>query len=228
MSRPAPKPASLPTRGRPSHAQLARLRRADPRLARAMESLPRFPGFPDRTGRRDASHWEALARAIVHQQLSMAAAATIHARLVRLGGGRFPSCEGVLASPEDALRGAGLSRAKVEALRDLATRALDGRLRLRGLSRLADEDVVARIEEVRGLGEWSAQMFLLFRLGRLDVAPAGDLGVQEGLRLLDGLSARPTPRAALLRMECWRPLRSVGAWTMWRLVEADRSRVKNA
>jgi 3-methyladenine DNA glycosylase/8-oxoguanine DNA glycosylase len=96
------------------------------------------------------------------------------------------------------------------------------------LSRLADEDVVARIEEVRGLGEWSAQMFLLFRLGRLDVAPAGDLGVQEGLRLLDGLSARPTPRAALLRMECWRPLRSVGAWTMWRLVEADRSRVKNA
>jgi 3-methyladenine DNA glycosylase/8-oxoguanine DNA glycosylase len=134
----------------------------------------------------------------------------------------------VLASPEDALRGAGLSRAKVEALRDLATRALDGRLRLRGLSRLADEDVVARIEEVRGLGEWSAQMFLLFRLGRLDVAPAGDLGVQEGLRLLDGLSARPTPRAALLRMECWRPLRSVGAWTMWRLVEADRSRVKNA
>lgn len=215
-----------PRRGRPSAAQLARLRRADPRLAAAMAALPPFPGFPDQLGRRDSSHFQSLARAIVHQQLSMAAAATIHARVARLGGGRFPSAEEMLDLSESSLRGAGLSRAKVEALRDLASKALDGGLRLRGLSRLDDEAVVERIVQVRGLGEWSAQMFLLFRLGRLDVAPAGDLGVQEGLRLLDGLRARPTRRQALERMEPWRPLRSVGAWTMWRLVEAERARVK--
>jgi len=212
--------------GLPSAAQFSSLRRADPRLARAMDALPSFPGFPDRVGRRDASHWESLARAIIHQQLSMAAAATIHARVAILGDRRFPSAERLLALPDEALRAAGLSRAKVEALRDLARKELDGSLRLRGLSRLADEAVVERIVQVRGLGEWSAQMFLLFRLGRLDIAPAGDLGVQEGLRILDGLTARPTPRAALSRMECWRPLRSVGAWTMWRLVEARRATAK--
>jgi 3-methyladenine DNA glycosylase/8-oxoguanine DNA glycosylase len=212
--------------GRPTRRALAELRRADPRLARAMDALPSFPGFPDATGRRDASHWEALARAIVHQQLSMAAARTIHARVARLGDGRFPAAKRVLELPDAELRGAGLSRAKVEALRDLARRSLDGQLRLRGLSRLPDEVVVERIVQVRGLGAWSAQMFLLFRLGRLDVAPAGDLGVREGLRLLDGLRSRPTPRQALERMECWRPLRSVGAWTMWRLVEAERAVVK--
>jgi 3-methyladenine DNA glycosylase/8-oxoguanine DNA glycosylase len=125
---------------------------------------------------------------------------------------------------ESALRAAGMSRNKLLALRDLAARLEDGRLDLARSSRRTDQEVIERLTEVRGIGTWSAQMFLMFRLGRLDVMPAGDLGVREGLRLLDGLDARPSVDEALERAEIWRPLRSVGAWAMWRLVEAHRAR----
>jgi DNA-3-methyladenine glycosylase II len=190
-----------------------------------MKGLEAFPGFPDAKQRAQRTHWDALSRAIVFQQLAGKAAETIHGRVCALGGGRgFPRCEEFLALDDAKLRGAGLSRNKLLALRDLAQRIEDERLDLRRLERVSDEAIVERLVEVRGIGEWSAQMFLLFRLGRLDVGPAGDLGVQEGLRLLDGKRERPTPKAALARMEAWRPLRSVGAWMMWRLVEAERAK----
>ncbi len=212
-------------RVRPTVAQMRALRRRDPALARAVRGLAPFPGFPGAEGRR-GTHWEALARAIVFQQLAGAAAGTIHRRVCALtGGARFPRPEQILALPDERLRAAGLSAAKLASLRDLAARLTDGRLTLRAIGRHGDDVITQRLVAVRGIGVWSAQMFLLFRLGRLDVMPTGDLGVREGMRLLDGLDARPSPSAAGVRGACWSPLCSVGAWYMWRLVEARRAAV---
>jgi 3-methyladenine DNA glycosylase/8-oxoguanine DNA glycosylase len=124
-----------------------------------------------------------------------------------------------LALSEDVLREAGLSRNKTKAIRELAEKILSGELVLRGIARHDDDEVTRRLTTVWGIGEWTAQMFLIFKLGRLDVLPTGDLGVQEGLRILDGLSARPTAEALRDRAECWRPLCSVAAWYLWRLTD---------
>jgi 3-methyladenine DNA glycosylase/8-oxoguanine DNA glycosylase len=117
------------------------------------------------------------------------------------------------------MRGAGLSRAKLTAVRDLADRAESGALRLQGLGRLPDDAILERLVQVRGIGPWTAQMFLMFKLGRLDVLPVGDLGVQEGLRILDGRKERPGPVEVEERGAVWAPLRSVATWIMWRLVD---------
>lgn len=203
---------------------LAALRRRDPALARLLATLPPFPTFPDAEERR-RSHFESLARAIVHQQLAGAAARTIWGRVCALGGrARCPRPAEMLELTDAELRGAGLSAAKAAAVRDLARRIESKELSISGAARLSDEEVIRRLVTVRGIGEWSAQMFLLFRLGRHDVLPTTDLGVQEGLRLLDGLEARPTPKEVLARADVWRPLCSVGSWAMWRFVEAERAR----
>ena len=97
---------------------------------------------------------------------------------------------------------------------------MSGELRLRGIARHEDDEIIKRITVVWGIGEWTVQMFLIFRLGRLDVMPSGDLGVQEGLRILDGLDSRPSPKMLLERAEVWRPLCSVAAWFLWRLTDA--------
>lgn len=208
----------------PPAGDLRALARRDPALGRVMPSLEPFPGFPQRGGRR-STHYEAIADAIVYQQLTGKAAGAIRGRVVALTPGpRFPSPPELLALSDEALRGAGLSRAKVAALRDLAARLGDGRLSLRAIGRLSDDDVIERLVTVRGIGVWSARMFLMFRLGRLDVMPSGDLGVREGVRLLDGLSERPSPAETAARGECWAPLRSVAAWYMWRLVEQRRAK----
>lgn len=210
---------------KPTASELRALGKRDPRLGGALARLPRFPGFPRESDARRRSHYAAVASAIVYQQLHGKAAATIHARVCALTpGASFPSPAELLALPESALRAAGLSWNKLLALRDLAERIQDGRLDLARAARRSDEKIVEHLTQVRGIGVWSAQMFLMFRLGRLDVMPAGDLGVREGLRLLDGLDARPTVEQALARAELWRPLRSVGAWAMWRLVDAHRAR----
>jgi len=207
----------------PSPADLRALARRDPALGAVMRELAPYPGFPD-GDRRNGTHWESLARAIVFQQLAGAAASTIHGRVCALtAGSRFPRVDAYLSLDDDDLRGAGLSRAKCAALRDLAERIDDGRLRLRSIGRRSDSEIIEHLVTVRGIGVWSAQMFLMFRLGRLDVMPSGDLGVREGVRLLDDLEARPTPKETALRGASWAPLRSVGAWFMWRLVEARRA-----
>lgn len=206
--------------GRPTARELRELSARDPVLGAAIGRMPRFPGFP--AGPRDAadSHFHALARAVVYQMLSGKAAATIHERVRRLTpGSRFATPRQMLAIEQDELRAAGLSRAKAAALHDLAERSLDGRLPLRSIARRTDEEIVERIAEVRGIGPWTAQMFLIFRLGRLDVMPSTDLGVQEGLRRLDGLAERPTPRELGERAEVWAPLRSVASWVLWRLAD---------
>lgn len=205
----------------PTPAQLRALARRDPALGAAMRRVPRFPGFPAAAQRHMRSHFHALGRAIVSQQLATKAARAIHDRLCELTpSGRFPTPDELLALRRRRLRGAGLSRAKTESLRDLAGRVRDGHLVLRCLGRLSDDEVVARLVQVYGIGLWSAQMFLLFRLGRLDVMPATDLGVREGVRRLDGLVGRPTPQQVLDRARPWSPLRSVASWVLWRLLDA--------
>jgi len=213
---------------KPAPSELRDLARRDRVLGTWLPKVAPFPGFPDRKNPRQRSHWDALASAIVYQQLHGKAAATIHARIRELTpGSRFPSPAELLALPDEALRGAGLSRQKLAALRDLAGRIEDGRLPLAGIARATDDVVEERLTSVRGIGPWSARMFLLFRLGRLDVMAETDFGVLEGMRILDGKRKRPTPRQALARAESWRPLRSVGCWAMWRIVEHDRARERS-
>ena len=186
-----------------------------------MRGLAPFPGFPVPSERR-RTRFESLARSIVFQQLAWKAANSIWTRVRALTPGPgAPKPAEVLKLSESRLRGAGLSRAKLTALRDLAAKELEGDLKLRSMHRSADEEVVERLVCVRGIGPWTAQMFLLFHLGRLDVMPATDLGVQEGLRILDGLAERPEPRDVLERSRAWQPLCSVASWYLWRLVDAE-------
>jgi len=205
---------------KPSPAELRALARRDPALGRAMKRVPPFPTFPDAAQRVQRTHFHALARAIVFQQLAGAAARTIHGRVCALTPGpHFPRPTEILTLPDDRLRGAGLSRNKLLALRDLAGKIESGELDLIRIARRTDERIVEELVQVRGIGEWSAQMFLIFRLGRLDVMPTTDLGVREGARRLDDLKERPTPKELLARSESWRPLRSVASWVLWRLTE---------
>lgn len=201
---------------KPSPAELRSLARRDPVLGEAMKTLPPFPDFPVEPR---LPYFHTLARIIVYQQLATGAARTIHDRVMALGpkAGRFPTATELLSIPEDDLREAGLSRSKLRAIRDMATRVQLGEIKLRSLSRLSDDEVKEQLTAVWGIGEWSSQMFLLFHLGRLDIFASGDLGLQEGIRMLDGLEERPTPAAALQRAEVWAPLRSVASWYLWRL-----------
>jgi len=200
------------------------LARRDPALGRALARVPPFPGFPGGTARLIRTHFHSLARSIIYQQLAGKAAQTIHDRVEALGpSGRFPSAAELLELSDERLRGAGLSRNKIAALRDLALRVESGRLKLASIGRLGDEAIVERLIEVRGVGRWTAEMFLMVRLGRLDVMPATDLGVREGLRRLDGLGERPSPAEVLERAAAWRPLCSVASWVLWRLAEEKPS-----
>jgi DNA-3-methyladenine glycosylase II len=165
------------------------------------------------------SHFAALVRAITYQQLAGAAAATIHGRLVAaLGGTVEPTA--LLALTDEQMRAAGLSGNKTASLRDLSAKVLDGTVVLdpRGLGRESDEEVITRLTAVRGIGEWTAHMFLIFQLRRLDIWPTGDLGVRKGYGLAWGI---PTPTAKELQAlgEELRPFRSVAAWYCWRATE---------
>lgn len=174
---------------------------------------------PIHVGRRTGSHFAGLVEAIVYQQLAGAAARAIHGRLVAaLDEDVRP--EALLALPDETLRAAGLSANKARSLRDLAAKVLDGTVVLspRGLARQSDEEVIARLSTVRGIGPWTAQMFLIFRLRRLDVWPTGDFGVRQGY----GLAWKvPTPTARELEPlgDPYRPYRTVVAWYCWRAVE---------
>jgi DNA-3-methyladenine glycosylase II len=184
---------------------------------------------PIRIGRRGtASHFAALVEAIVYQQLAGAAARAIHGRLVAAVDGDVEP-EALLALSDETLRAVGLSTNKVRSLRDLATKVVDGTVVLapRRLSRQSDEEIVASLSTVRGIGSWTAQMFLIFRLRRLDVWPVGDLGVRQGY----GLAWKvPMPSARELEPlgEPYRPYRTVVAWYCWRAVEIYAGAVDSA
>jgi DNA-3-methyladenine glycosylase II len=200
---------------RVSYAQAAGLLATrDPVLARLIGAAG-----PIRISRRTGSHFAALVEAIVYQQLAGVAARAIHGRLVAaLDGDVEP--EALLGLSDETLRAVGLSANKARSLRDLATKVLDATVILapRGLSRQSDEDLIARLTTVRGIGPWTAQMFLIFRLRRLDVWPVGDFGVRQGYGLAWNI---PTPTARELEPlgDPYRPYRTVVAWYCWRAVE---------
>lgn len=173
------------------------------------------------------SPFHALMRAIVYQQLSGKAAGTIHGRVLALmptGRGR-PRPEHLLGLADGPLRGAGLSRNKLLALRDLAAKAQDGTVpTLAALRRLTDIEIIDRLTAVRGIGRWTVEMLLLFRLGRPDVWPVTDLGIQKGFQLTYRTRGLPTPERLLKAGAKWAPFRSVAAWYLWRAVDLETTR----
>jgi DNA-3-methyladenine glycosylase II len=205
---------STPTSLTPEAYQTARrvLMRRDPVLGAAIKSIGPC-GMADRQ-RKD--HLSALVGAIVSQQLSTKAAATIFGRLVALfPDNRITDAAAIAARTDAQLRAAGLSGQKVSYLRDLSARLLDGRLNLDQLDRLPDEAVIERLIAVKGFGRWTAEMFLMFRLHRPDVLPVGDLGIVNAIQRLYRLRKRPDPKRILKMGEAWRPYRSVACWYLW-------------
>ena len=180
---------------------------------------------PFRLPRPGSTHFAALAESILYQQLAGAAAAAIHRRFVALFDDHLTP-NAVLALPPRKLRAAGLSRAKVAAIRDLAAKVVDGRVRLGRIGRLTDEDIVTSLSTVRGIGQWTAEMFLIFQLRRLDVWPVGDYGVRTGYMLAYGLPALPKPTELQALGERFRPYRTVAAWYCWRAVQERRNEGK--
>lgn len=190
--------------------------RRDPRLA----AVVRWAGPCRLHETRTTAPFVSLVRALVSQQLSGKAAATIFARVEALAGGAGGLVpDALLALDRAALRSAGLSGAKVSYLIDLSERVRDGHLDLDALADRDDEAVIAAITSVKGFGRWSAEMFLMFRLNRPDVFPVGDLGIVKGVQRLLGMRTKPAARTMLRTAEAWRPHRSVAAWYLWRLLE---------
>jgi DNA-3-methyladenine glycosylase II len=168
-----------------------------------------------RAERRPTDAYGALLRTIVNQQLSTKAARTIHGRVLELFGGATPSPERLLEASEEDLRGAGLSGRKVTYIRDLARHALSGELELDRLGELSDEDAIEEIVAVRGLGRWSAEMFLIFHLERPDVLSGGDLGIRKAIQVGWELEEMPAPERVLEIGEPWRPHRSLASLYLW-------------
>jgi 3-methyladenine DNA glycosylase/8-oxoguanine DNA glycosylase len=188
------------------------LMRRDPRLSVVIKRIGPC-GLPKVVVR---DPFVALTRSIAAQQLSIKAASTIFNRLCDLcPPDRQPTAERLLALSDDQIRGVGYSRPKVGFLKDLAARVADGRLDLHGLTEHQDEEVLRQLMEVKGIGQWTAEIFLMFRLGRPDVLPAGDLGLLTAAQRAYGLRKRPTPERLRKIGEAWRPYRSVAAWYLW-------------
>jgi DNA-3-methyladenine glycosylase II len=186
-------------------------------MARLMRRTGAF-----RLPRPRSSHFAALAESILYQQLAGAAARAIHRRFVALFDGGL-SADAVRAVPPRKLRAAGLSGAKVASIKDLAAKVSDGTVPLRGIGTLADAEIVARLSSVRGIGRWTAEMFLIFQLRRLDVWPVDDYGVRQGYSLAYGLKALPTPKQLEAEGERFRPYRTVAAWYCWQAVREHRA-----
>ncbi len=206
-------------RGRPlslPRGALAKLRRADPGLA---EVIDRVGPCRARVGVYD-DPLEALVRAIVGQQLSGKAADTIYGRFRALyDGERFPAPAQILATHHTRLRKVGLSRQKQAAVRDLCKAVRDDRLQLRDVARLDDETLTEQLVQVRGIGRWSAQMFMMFHLGRPDVWAPDDLGIKKAIANLRGLEALPTARQMHGHGERYAPFRTLASWYLWRSLE---------
>jgi DNA-3-methyladenine glycosylase II len=214
------KPRVLTTRG--IAAAVEALHAADPKMARAIDTVGPCTLVP----RREGTHFDHLARAIVYQQLSGSAAATIYGRFVAQcgdgsGSGAPPSPELVLAHSEAAMRACGLSTAKTLAIRDLARHVVDGRLPLDQIESLEDESVIDALVPVRGVGRWTAQMFLMFRLWRPDVLPVLDLGVRKGAQRIYNMRALPDAERLEKVARNWRPYASVASWYCWRILDVN-------
>ena len=194
--------------------------RRDPVLGAAVKRI----GPCGMAGRQKHDHLTALVGAIVSQQLSTKAAATIFGRFVALfPDGEIPGAAAIDALDDTVLRGVGLSGQKVGYLRDLCARLGDGRLRLDELDALPDDQVIERLTAVKGFGRWTAEMFLMFRLHRPDVLPVGDLGIVTAIARLYRLRKRPDAKRVLKIGEAWRPYRSVASWYLWQTLHETQN-----
>src|SRR5579872_750580 len=204
-------------------AAVDHVRRADPALGRVVDAVGAFRIELLET----PNVFGALSRAIVYQQLHDKAAATIFGRVQALfpksAGG--PTARQILGAPEDKLRGAGLSRSKLLSLRDLAQHAEEGRIpTLAQVRKMEDEAIIEHLTQVRGIGRWTAQMLLIFRLGRPDVLPIDDYGIRKGFGVAFRKRDLPSPRDVEKRGDRWRPYRTVASWYLWRA--ADRAKAR--
>jgi len=167
--------------------------------------------------------FQSLVSAVAHQQLHGKAAETILKRFRVLFGDRMPSAQKLAAVDDDALRGCGFSRAKVAALRDIAAKTIEGVVPgSREIAKLTDEDIISRLTAVRGVGRWTVQMLLIFKLGRPDVLPADDYGVRAGFQSIFGKDELPSPKEVLHYGERWRPYATTAAWYLWRAADAAK------
>jgi len=166
-------------------------------------------------------HFSALVRAITNQQLSTKAAATIYRRLTELMPGGTPTPEGFAAVSDEQLRAVGYSRQKIGYLRDLVRHVHEHQLDLEVIETLADEEVVTQLTQIKGIGRWSAEMFLMFRLHRPDVLPVGDIGIVNAIHRQYRLRKRPTPDRIRKLGEKWQPYRSVACWYLWRSLDNE-------
>jgi len=197
---------------------IAHLRRVDPVLASVIDRV----GPCRLETRREGTHFDALVRSIVYQQLSGKAAGTIHARVRGLYGDRSPTPAELLATPDESLRAAGLSRQKMSYLRDLAEKVESGIIPLAAdaIDHLENEEIIDRLVKVKGIGRWTVHMFLIFRLGRPDVLPELDLGIQNAIRRAYRLRKQPGPKDVLRIVQKWSPHASVASWYLWRSLES--------
>jgi DNA-3-methyladenine glycosylase II len=192
------------------------LRAADPVLRAVIDEVG-VDGVPDWRVRRQPDHYGALVRSIVGQQLSTRSARAIYGRLIERFGGRPPTPAEVLADDPEELRvAAGLSHAKTAYLRSLAEHVVDGSLDLEHLDELPDDEVTAQLVAIRGLGPWSADLFLMFQLGRPDVLASGDLGIRRAVMVRYELPALPSPAQVEAIAEPWRPYRTLACLFLWR------------
>ena len=206
---------SQPTLPRGARRAVNRLVEADPKIGEVIRRVGPF-----RLALRiEGSHFDAVCRSIIYQQLSGKAAATIHGRVLGLYGGRAPRPEELASTADDQLRGVGLSRQKLAYLKDLASRVASKDLPIETLHELPDDAVIDALVRVKGVGRWTAQMFLMFRLGRPDVLPELDLGIQKAIQHVYGLRKRPLPERVLKIGVAWAPYRTVASWYLWRSLE---------
>lgn len=194
---------------------LNHLKRVDPVLARVIESV----GPCKIQQRTEGTHFEALTRSIVYQQLSGKAAATILSRVHALYPDGRPTPEAVLATNDEQLRGAGLSRQKIGYVRDLSSKVVTGALPLDALEGMNDDELISHLVQVKGIGRWTAQMFLMFRLGRPDVLPELDLGIQNAIKRAYRKRTRPTPKQVTRIGAKWSPHSTVACWYLWRSLD---------
>ena len=163
--------------------------------------------------------FQSLVEAIIYQQLAGRAADAIYARFLKIYGGRFPSPAKLLTTKDAKLRAAGLSSRKAGYIKDLALHVQDGRLELDKLASMSDEEVIEQLVSVKGIGRWTAEMFLIFCLGRPDVLPIGDLGLRRAMQNAYSLPDLPEPAAMRDIAKCWKPYCSVATWYMWKSLE---------
>lgn len=205
-----------------AHTHLAKV---DPVLRRFIREVG-----PCTIAPRKISPYQALVRAVAHQQLNGTAAETILGRFTALvPGKRFPQPADVAGLSDETIRACGFSRAKLAAIRDIAAKAESGHVPpLRTLAKLSDDEIVERLVECRGVGRWTVEMFLMFTLARPDVLPVDDFGVRNGYRIAYGLDEMPKPKELLALGEHWRPYRTTASWYLWRAVDLDRAKAKQA